>query len=275
MRMDKPAPDKETGSEWDHSSRSEFLAYYANKSLDQETRDRFLGVLELAQRLLGPERGGAALDMLDVGCGPGTQALLWAGQGHRVHGLDVNQDFLDLGRQRASAEGLDIDFRLGSATELPWDDASMDVVLLPELLEHVADWQGCLNEAIRVLKPGGLLYFSTTNTLCPKQEEFTLPLYSWYPAALKRHYEKLAVTTRPEIANYAKYPAVNWFTPYGLGRYLRRRGLSRTYDRLDCMDLAGRSAPVALVIRLLRALPPLRFAFHCLTPYTLMVGIKD
>jgi 2-polyprenyl-3-methyl-5-hydroxy-6-metoxy-1,4-benzoquinol methylase len=55
----------------------------------------------------------------------------------------------------------------------------MDVCLLPELLEHVADWQSCLNEAARVLRPGGLLYLSTTNVLCPRQQEFNLPLYSF------------------------------------------------------------------------------------------------
>ena len=84
----------------------------------------------------------------------------------------------------------------------------MDVALLPELLEHVANWQDCLNEAARIVKPGGLLYLSTTSWLCPMQQEFNLPLYSWYPGFLKRKYERLAVTTRPEIANHCKYPCL-------------------------------------------------------------------
>ena len=76
----------------------------------------------------------------------------------------------------------------------------MDVCLLPELLEHVADWQSCLKEAPRVLRSGGLLYLSTTNVLRPRQEEFNLPLYSWYPGPLKRYCERLAMTTRPALA---------------------------------------------------------------------------
>jgi 2-polyprenyl-6-hydroxyphenyl methylase/3-demethylubiquinone-9 3-methyltransferase len=199
---------------------------------------------------------------------------MWARKGHRVHSLDVNQDFLALAGRRAEAEGLSLDLSLGSATELPWQDASMDVVLLPELLEHVAEWQPVLSEAVRVLRPGGLLYLSTTNYLCPVQEEFTLPAYSWYPAPLKRHFERLAVTTRPQIANFAKYPAVNWFSPYSLAAFLRGAGVSRTYDRLDCMDLAGRSPLVTTMVKVFRAVPPLRFLFHVLTPYSLIVARK-
>jgi len=109
----------------------------------------------------------------------------------------------------------------------------MDVYVVPELLEHVVDWEGVLNEAARILRPNGVLFLSTTNALCPVQNEFNLPLYAWYPAFMKRHYERLAVTTRPEVANYAKYPAVNWFTFYSLRSALRARGFNRFLDRLD------------------------------------------
>ncbi len=105
--------------------------------------------------------------------------------------------------------------------------------MLPELLEHVEDWQTCLNEAVRALRPGGALYLSTTNALNPVQDEFELPFYSWYPGFLKRHYERLAVTTRPELVNHAKYPAVHWFTFFGLKPYLRARDAVRRSFRSD------------------------------------------
>ena len=43
--------------------------------------------------------------------------------------------------------------------------------------------------------------------------------------ALKRHYEKLAVTTRRELVNHAQYPAVHWFSFFGLRRALLARGM--------------------------------------------------
>src|SRR5205807_1840429 len=152
--------------------------------------------------------------------------------GHKVRALDVNEPLIDLARRRAQGQGLDIAFEVGSATALPWAPASMDVCLLPELLEHVADWQACLREASRILRPGGLLYISTTNVLCPLQEEFNLPAYSWYPTSLKRHCERLAVTTRQSLANHAKYPAVNWFSFYSLRDWLTALDF-KCYDRFD------------------------------------------
>jgi 2-polyprenyl-3-methyl-5-hydroxy-6-metoxy-1,4-benzoquinol methylase len=100
----------------------------------------------------------------------------------------------------------------------------MHVCLLPELLEHVVEWMACLKETARILRPGGVLFLSTTNKLCPSQQEFSLPLYSWYPRPLKRHFEKLAVTKRPELENFARYPAVNWFSFYSLRSELSRLG---------------------------------------------------
>ena len=92
-------------------------------------------------------------------------------------------------RQRCAAEqGHDAAFDIGSATELPWLDASMDISMLPFLLEHVVDWKQAVAEALRVLKPGGIVFISTTSKLCPLQDEFDLPAYGWYPPPLKRYF---------------------------------------------------------------------------------------
>ena len=123
-------------------------------------------------------------------------------------------------------------------------------------------------------RPGGLVYFSTANSLCPVQNEFDLPLYSWYPGFLKRRYEKLAVTTRPELVNHAKYPAVNWFTYYGLRRALRERQIV-SRDRFDLLALQPHGFPVRAVVQFIRAVPPLRWLGHVMTPYVVVVGRKE
>lgn len=251
-----------------------FVEYYAAESLSPETIERFVGIknaMERAARLFGLEEG--SWNVGDVGCGAGTQCALWARDGHTVHGVDINAELVELGQARAREEGLDIHLVTGSATALPWPDASMDVCLCPELLEHVAAWEDCVAEIERVLRPGGIVYLSTTNWLCPRQQEFDLPVYSWYPAPLKRRYERLAVTTRPELVNHAKYPAVNWFSYYGLRAYLAARGF-RCLDRFDVAAATDRGALRNAVLGAVRLAPPLRFLGHVATAGTIVFAQK-
>lgn len=214
------------------------------------------------------------LMVLDIGCGAGTQARLWALDAHQAHGVDVNAPLIAVAQARAKAEGLSVRLDVGSATHLPYGDASMDVCLMPELLEHVQDWQTCLREAVRVLKPGGLLYVSTSNALCPLQNEFNLPFYSWYPGFAKRYFERLSITTRPDLVNYARYPAVHWFSYYGLKRFLKPLGM-HCQDRFDVLDTRGRSRPVRLLVSLVKALPPLHLVGHLLTQGSTVWAFKQ
>ena len=272
----EPADNKDPVSAvmLDTTSDLRFVEYYDKQSKCAETLARFAAMREAAYRVLHSQAGKepSRLDVIDVGCGAGTQSLLWARAGHRVHGLDINEPLIELARERARRECFTIDYRVGTATALPWSNGSMDVCLAPELLEHVPDWERCLDEFARVLRPGGLLVISTNNKLCPVQHEFDLPLYSWYPARLKRHCERLAVTTHPQIVNYAKYPAVNWFTFYGLRAAFARRGL-RAIDRFDAQALER--LPKKWVLGLIRAVPAIRWIANVLTPYTLIFGLKE
>jgi len=264
---------EQADKEWDHGTNDEFYEYYSNASLTEKTRERFTGVMDMMHRVLGPEKAALSLEVADIGCGAGSQCLLWAERGHRVHGLDINRKLVELGGKRAVERHLEIDFQVGSATNLPFEDSSMDVCLAPELLEHVEEWEPCMREFTRVLKPGGLLYVSTTNKLCPKQQEFDLPFYSWYPAPMKRRYERLSVTTRPELVNHAKYPAVHWFTYYGLRTWLAKRGFD-SQDRFDVTSLDDKSTVGRFVIRSIRALPPIRLLAQMATPGTTVVARK-
>jgi ubiquinone/menaquinone biosynthesis C-methylase UbiE len=259
---------------WDHGTHQDFYEYYANESQSEATLQRFRGIQAAVLRVAAQRGLGARLDVADIGCGAGTQSRMWAERGHRVSGVDVNEPLIRLAETRAAKLGLNIRFDVGTATALPWADRTMDVCLLPELLEHVADWRSCVNEAARVLRQGGLLYISTTNVLCPMQQEFKLPLYSWYPSPLKRYCERLAVTTRPAIADFAKYPAVNWFSFYGLRDYLKPLGF-HCLDRFDLIDTAGKSTVAEVATRLIRQFSLLRFLGQVGTSSTYLVAIKS
>lgn len=255
-------------------SSDPFVEYYEKESSKDSTIVRFTATKSAVERAaahfgMRPPPWNVA----DVGCGAGTQAAIWAREGHSIHGLDINEPLIELGRKRAAAEGLSIDFSVGSATSLPWQDGSMDVCLCPELLEHVADWQACIAEAHRVLRPGGILYLSTTNKLCPVQHEFDVPGYSWFPPRLKRHYEELAVTTRRELVKHAQFPAINWFSYYGLRRHLETKGFD-CLDRFDVAALSPHSRVTAAALWIVCSVSPARWLGHVFTPYTVAFARK-
>lgn len=251
-----------------------FYDYYARESESDSTRSRFSRtkvLIEKVARQVG--FAPAPWTIADVGCGAGTQSLLWAGDGHVVHGVDINARLVELGRARASRAGVPVHLSVGSAVDLPWPSQSMDICLCPELLEHVADWETCLQEVARILRPGGMAFITTTNKLCPLQQEFYLPLYSWYPARLKRYFEHLAVTTRPALVNHAEYPAVNWFSYAGLSDYFGERGF-RCLDRFDLAALGSHGRLARWVLGAVRSSGVTRWFGQVATPRTVVLALK-
>ncbi|MDD2725359.1 MAG: class I SAM-dependent methyltransferase [Methylovulum sp.] len=265
--------DSNAQDTFDHGTHKEFVDYYAKESLSDASLKRMEGIFNCIKRNLASRKIKQKLVIADIGCGAGVMSTLWAQEGHDVHGLDVNEALLDLAKQRAHEAGLTIDYCLGSATHLPWENESMDVCIAPELLEHVVEWEACITEFTRILKPNGVLYISTANKLCPKQQEFNLPFYSWYPAKLKRHFENLARTTRPDIAGYATYPAVNWFSFYQLRDEFLKLGMD-SYDRFDIMDIDTKPAYQKTIIKLIKHNAILRWLGHVATPGLPMLAIK-
>jgi SAM-dependent methyltransferase len=105
--------------------------------------------------LLGSLRPG--LDLLDVGCGPGTITADLAGRlaPGRVVGLDRAPEVL--AQARAGQEGENLEFLPGDVYRLPFGEASFDVVHAHQVLQHLTEPVGALGEMHRVLRPGGIL----------------------------------------------------------------------------------------------------------------------
>ena len=98
--------------------------------------------------------------MLDAGTGiGGTARLIAAERGARVTAIDLTPEYCEVARWLNDAVGLGdvIDVRTGDATELPFDDASFDVVVSQHVQMNIADKRRLYAEARRVLAPGGRL----------------------------------------------------------------------------------------------------------------------
>jgi ubiquinone/menaquinone biosynthesis C-methylase UbiE len=97
----------------------------------------------------------AGRDVLEGGCGIATDGLQFARCGARYTGMDFSPTALDLARRRFELEGADGRFVQGSLTELPFPDASFDLVYSNGVIHHIPETEGVVSEFHRVLRPGG------------------------------------------------------------------------------------------------------------------------
>jgi SAM-dependent methyltransferase len=108
--------------------------------------------------------------VLDIGCGTGTFALLLAGHGYEVTGVDPARASLDVARNKGGAEL--VRWIEGDATQLPpleVDLATMTGNAAQAIVDDAA-WHGTLRGAYEALRPGGHLVFETRD---PAQKAWT------------------------------------------------------------------------------------------------------
>lgn len=99
--------------------------------------------------------------VLDLACGTGVVALTAHAVGARVRGLDLSPALLEEARRNAAIADAGIEFTEGDAENLPYPDASFDVVLSQFGHMFAPRPQMVVAEMLRVLKPGGRIAFST------------------------------------------------------------------------------------------------------------------
>lgn len=121
------------------------------------------------------------MKVLDIGCGPGSITIDLARlvpQGH-VTGVEYVPDPLQEARSLAAAQGVtNVSFEIGDIHSLPFVNGSFDVVHAHQVLQHIADPVGALQEMRRVTKPGGVVACreSASMTWYPDSEK----LGTWY-----------------------------------------------------------------------------------------------
>jgi ubiquinone/menaquinone biosynthesis C-methylase UbiE len=102
---------------------------------------------------------GARGRVLEIGVGSGLNLLLYGKEAEVIIGLDPSERLLSMAQRRAAEVGVPADLILGSATNIPLKNASMDTVVMTWTLCSISDPLSALREMRRVLKPGGALLF--------------------------------------------------------------------------------------------------------------------
>lgn len=131
----------------------------------------------LRLRYIQEQSGGlVGKKVLDVGCGGGILAEAMAKQGAIVTGIDMTSAPLEVASQHAQEQGVSVNYcqetveeTLQKLTALYGDDEAkfnaekFDVITCMEMLEHVPDPASIIAACRQLLKPNGVLFFSTIN----------------------------------------------------------------------------------------------------------------
>ncbi len=107
--------------------------------------------------------------VLDAGCGTGSYSNALLRYVGRIEAVDLNEDMLEVASRKLAWAGDRVSFHSSRIDELPFEDASLDGVMINQVLHHLPDeategfpvHRRVFREFARVLKPGGVLTVST------------------------------------------------------------------------------------------------------------------
>lgn len=105
----------------------------------------------------------ADLTILDIGCGGGLLCEPLARLGGTLTGVDADCQAIQVAQAHAAGMGLSIAYRPGAVEDLIAESKRYNVVIMLEIVEHVADVAAFVRLCTVLVKPGGILVFSTLN----------------------------------------------------------------------------------------------------------------
>jgi ubiquinone/menaquinone biosynthesis C-methylase UbiE len=174
---------------------------------------------ELREKLLLDlfRSGSPGPRVLNAGAGAGSFSLRLAENGFDVTSVDASSAAVEVLRERVTGEVARAD-----VTALPFADAAFDAAVLGEVLEHVEDDRGALEEVARVLRPGGVLAVSV-----PADPKRFGPSDRW--AGHVRRYARQELLGACEAGGFTVERCRAWGFPFAAlyHRYLYERRLDR------------------------------------------------
>ncbi|WP_217695741.1 class I SAM-dependent methyltransferase [Mycobacterium sp. SP-6446] len=186
---------------------------------DKSTRkdmERFRALAARVRELL-PQGG----DMLEVAPGPGYFAVEMAkGAAYRVTGLDISRTMVELARKNAAEAGVEVDFRHGNASAMPFPDESFDLLTCSAAFKNFSEPHQALQEMYRVLRPGGMALVVDLRKDVPMSE-------------IKQHFDTVGLGT-----------VERWMTLAAFRFMLLRRAYTRAQFERMLTDVAFREKEV-------------------------------
>jgi len=135
---------------WDRHAKG-----YAKRPVSDETACQ--RKLKLTQDYLSPD-----MEVLELGCGTGTTALIHAPFVKHITGIDISRNMLEIARAKAETGKVkNVTFQQSSVDSLETPDASYDVVMGHSILHLLENKEAVISRVHRMLKRGGVFVSST------------------------------------------------------------------------------------------------------------------
>ena len=143
--------------DWEASTYDEKWSISYDQRCIDYARDRFVAAVgehDVA--------GWPYAEALELGSGTGffLLNLMQAGVAAKGHVTDLSPGMVEAAVRNGTGLGLDVEGRVADAESIPYDDASLDLVVGHAVLHHIPDVELALREVLRVLRPGGRFVFA-------------------------------------------------------------------------------------------------------------------
>lgn len=207
-------------------------------------------VFQALERLEGLTSGAT----LDIGCGCGIYSEELMRKGFDVHGMDLSPQILESCKHRLglSEQEFALRFRAGDIENIPFADASFDLVLCIGVFGYLLSDQKALMEAHRVLKPGGYFLVTVQNLMSLSNVDYSIRKNFgslWErKTAPHNHQERDVAMTLPWVFQHSStHHQYKSYNPWKWEKVIQRHG----FQKIDSLTYGQEFR----VLRRLRALP--------------------
>jgi SAM-dependent methyltransferase len=181
-----------------------------------------------AERLRLIERYGGALAgrrVLDLGSGMGGTSVALALAGAAPLAFEYNRAYCDIIRLRAGRYAMRLPVINGAGERLPFADATFDLAIAWDVVEHVQNPDMLLAELARVVRPGGRVLLTVINRFAYRDPHYHLPLLNWLPRPLAEAIiERRGRSKGGDFSDRQRLSEMHYYTMPGFRRLAARHG---------------------------------------------------
>lgn len=168
-------------------------------------------------------------NILEIGCGVGSDLVMFAASGANVNAVDLSEKSVELSKNNLTLRKLTGDIRVADAENLPYKDNYFDFIYSWGVLHHTPDTQKAIDEAFRVLKPGGEICIMLYN----RKSLVSLQMYFFFGLLRLRPFAKL----NDLYSKYHESPGTKVYTPGEISLMFTKFAKINIFNQVTCYDL--------------------------------------